>query len=63
MSQRTIQKKLGFLLYMLVGAGVPVLETIFFQSFPVILAEYYWKKRHIRVSNSKHKLLPNKEQK
>jgi hypothetical protein len=40
MSQRTIEKKLGFFLYMLVGAGVPVLETIFFLSFPGILSEY-----------------------
>jgi hypothetical protein len=49
-SQRTIEKKLGFLLYMLVPVGVPVLETNFFQSFPVILAEDYGKKRtHTRL--------------
>ncbi len=44
-SQRTVEKKLGFLLHMFVGAGVQVLETIFFQSFPVMLAENYGKKR------------------
>jgi hypothetical protein len=62
-SQRTIEKKLGSLLYMLVPAGVPVLETFFSQSFLVILAEDYGKKGHIQVSNSKHKLLPNEEPK